>query len=453
MTISNANQTLAAVNRWKYTSTGGETSLSGLDDNGNTLSYQLGTEQLHLNGILLVRGVDYVATTGSSITGLTALIASDVIDIDSTVSTVISGMVPLSTVTAKGDLIAASSSGTVTNLAVGADGTTLVANSASATGVAWAGPSVAAGKNAIINGAMEIAQRGSVTLSNATGYTLDRWSVYSPGGTFTQDSTTVPSGFRYSLKNVTSASGIWYTSQIIETSNAISFAGQTVTFSAYVSTSTTTSIQLGLGYSTTIDNTVALGSWTYITALSGGSGTSISGSFTRITGTYLVPAGAKTIIATINPASSMASGVSVWLTGVQLELGSTATTFSRAGGSIGGELAACQRYYYRFVGSQTSGSTIANICNASMQSASAASGIFEYPVQMRVAPSFSVNASATGIIQINNGFVYPSPLTMISNDLKRALLKETTSGQTTGFGCALGLSNTSNDFFELNAEL
>ena len=142
MTISNANQTLAAVNRWKYTSTGGETSLSGLDDNGNTLSYQLGTEQIHLNGLLLVRGVDYVATTGSSITGLIALIAGDVIDIVSTVSTVISGMVPLSTVTAKGDLIAATASGAVSNLAVGTNGQFLTAASTASTGLTWSSVSI-----------------------------------------------------------------------------------------------------------------------------------------------------------------------------------------------------------------------------------------------------------------------------------------------------------------------
>ena len=137
MTISNANQTLAAVNRWKYTSTGGETSLSGLDDNGNTLSYQLNTEQLHLNGILLVRGVDYVATTGSSITGLTALIAGDVIDIVSTVSTVISGIVPLSTVTTQGDLIVATGAGAVTRVGVGVQYQQIVPDSTQTSGLRW----------------------------------------------------------------------------------------------------------------------------------------------------------------------------------------------------------------------------------------------------------------------------------------------------------------------------
>ncbi len=67
--------------RWRKTAAGGETSLSGLDDGSTTLAYTPGSEFLYLNGALLARGVDYVATTGTSITGLAALTASDVVEL------------------------------------------------------------------------------------------------------------------------------------------------------------------------------------------------------------------------------------------------------------------------------------------------------------------------------------------------------------------------------------
>jgi hypothetical protein len=68
------------------------------------------------------------------------------------------GATGTSALTTKGDLLAYDTA--PNRLPVGADGSTLVANSASAIGVAWAGPSVAAGKNLLINGDMSVAQRG-----------------------------------------------------------------------------------------------------------------------------------------------------------------------------------------------------------------------------------------------------------------------------------------------------
>ncbi|MBM3911252.1 MAG: hypothetical protein FJ356_06345 [Thaumarchaeota archaeon] len=61
---------------------GGETSLSGYDNASQALSYTPGQEQVYLNGILLVRGDDYTATNGTSITGLSALSASDFIQVN-----------------------------------------------------------------------------------------------------------------------------------------------------------------------------------------------------------------------------------------------------------------------------------------------------------------------------------------------------------------------------------
>ena len=67
--------------RWHKTAVGGETTLSGNDDNNLTLFYTPGLEQVYLNGILLVRGSDYTASTGSTITNLAAISAGNSIDI------------------------------------------------------------------------------------------------------------------------------------------------------------------------------------------------------------------------------------------------------------------------------------------------------------------------------------------------------------------------------------
>jgi hypothetical protein len=65
---------------------GGETSLSGNDDSSLPLAYTPGYEQLYINGVLQVRGGDYTATTGTTVTGLIALVANDVVEIFSAVA-------------------------------------------------------------------------------------------------------------------------------------------------------------------------------------------------------------------------------------------------------------------------------------------------------------------------------------------------------------------------------
>jgi hypothetical protein len=68
--------------RFRFVASGGETSISGVDANGATLAYTAGTEIVVLNGSTLVRGQDYTATNGTSITGLSpALVASDVLEV------------------------------------------------------------------------------------------------------------------------------------------------------------------------------------------------------------------------------------------------------------------------------------------------------------------------------------------------------------------------------------
>lgn len=68
--------------RYYFTASGGETSLSGASDSGATLLFTDGAYvDVSLNGVALVAGTDYNTTTANTIGGLTALAASDIVEI------------------------------------------------------------------------------------------------------------------------------------------------------------------------------------------------------------------------------------------------------------------------------------------------------------------------------------------------------------------------------------
>ena len=68
--------------RFIFTASGSETSLSGADDNSQTLTFTGGEYvDVKLSGVQLIAGSDYNTTTANTIGGLTALTASDVVDI------------------------------------------------------------------------------------------------------------------------------------------------------------------------------------------------------------------------------------------------------------------------------------------------------------------------------------------------------------------------------------
>ena len=68
--------------RFLFTASGGETSISAGDD-GRMISYTVHQVSVYLNGVKLVEGSgkDFQATNGSTITGLAALTAGDVVDV------------------------------------------------------------------------------------------------------------------------------------------------------------------------------------------------------------------------------------------------------------------------------------------------------------------------------------------------------------------------------------
>ena len=127
----------AAIYRYKFVASGGETSVSGADSQGLTLSYIVGKEQVYLNGVLLVKTTDYAATTGTSITSLAALAAGDILEIITFTAFDLATAVQTSTFTAKGDILIATAAGTAGKLAVGTNGYFLKADSTTTTGLTW----------------------------------------------------------------------------------------------------------------------------------------------------------------------------------------------------------------------------------------------------------------------------------------------------------------------------
>ena len=348
--IRHPNNQGVTLQQWRKTAAGGETSLSGTDDFSAGLAYTVGAEEVFINGVLIERGVDYTATSGTAITLTNALVAGDLATVQSATYFNVANAIPKATVTAKGDVIVGTGASTVTNLAVGADGTTLVANSSASTGVSWSGPTFVAGRNKILNGDFAIWQRGTSLSGAGYFYGPDRFGSYGYSGassTLSQQAFTAGSapvaGYEsnyYCRINSTNTATVLY--QKVE--DVRTFANQTVTLSfwAKVGSASTGLVQyaqnFGSGGSST--NTVVINN-----------AISFTTSWQRFSFTF-TPASVsgKTIGAGSNLeidiyAGSINNNFDIW--GVQLEAGSVATPFTTATGTLQGELAAAQRYYWR----------------------------------------------------------------------------------------------------------
>jgi hypothetical protein len=330
-------------------------------------------------------------------------------------------------VDAKGDLISATGSDVPARLAVGANGETLVADSSTSTGLKYT--AIQNASNPVINSSFDIWQRGtSVALpastSIANSYTADRFQM--PNGAnqactvsrqATGDTTNLPS-IQY-CGRFQRNSGQTGTSQMnpsynLETADSIPFAGKQITFSFYaraganfsqasnalgviVVTGTGTDQNLQFGYTgqTAVINTSATltTTWqrfTFTTAAA------LSNSATQL-GFYFP----------WTPTGTAGAADYFEITGIMINVGTTALPYRRNAGTIQGELSACQRYYFRNTGQQYTPYAI-----GMSTTATDATLYVQYPVPMRAVPSSVEFAN----LAISDLFAYSLAVTTLAFD-------------------------------------
>lgn len=282
-------------------------------------------------------------------------------------------------------------------------------------------------KNRIINGDMRIAQRGTSTSFGSGGGTLffgtDRFNTlnynWSAGSniTISQDTTVFPTGFNASYKWANGATGLTFGSggyqaitQLIEGYNIADCYNKTVTLSFWVRSSTAGTYSLNFvnqygsygryivktytinsvntwEYKTiTVDLSVGTASGTWNTT--NGEGLTVSwmlGTASDRTGNAALDtwytAGSLHFATSSSVNLATIANSTFYLTGVQLEVGSTATPFERR--MYGTELALCQRYYYR----TTPGTIGLRFGWGQVYATTGAIIENQFPVPMRIAPT------------------------------------------------------------------
>jgi hypothetical protein len=318
--------------------------------------------------------------------------------IDTTMDT----MIPETIFAAKGDLLGASANDTPAVLTVGANGETLVADSSTSTGLRYQG-NVSAGKNKILNSEMTISQRGT-TFTTSPNYTLDRW-YYNNFGTSTNSSTvsqlttSPPTNFS-SFCEVAAGSATptnFFMSYSMETAEVIPLQGKTVTVSLYYKLPTNfTNIWNIVGVYSTNTNQNLQGGAAGATNIGSATALTNTNSWTRTSITFTVPSNATSLGLNLYTTSNIVATGKFDFTGVQLEEGSVATAFQTATGTIQGELAACQRYYYR----TTIDAIAGRLGSGFVNSTSTLILTVPYPVTMRTKPTALEQNGTAGDYQV-----------------------------------------------------
>jgi len=344
-------------------------------------------------------------------------------------------------------------------------------------------------KNLIINGAMQVAQRGTsfTGLGNGdTGYTVDRFRFVesgSPTYEFTvSQSTTVPSGsgFSYSIKydcttaDTAMAAGDtlkleqWIEAQNLQQLAYGSSSAKSLTLSFWVRSNKTGNYvvwfyqdddarQISKTYSISSADT-----WEFKTLTIPGDTTGI---FDNNNGRGLLLswglASGTTYTSGTQPtawenavSANRFAGLNVnladstsnewYITGVQLELGDTSTPFEHR--SYGDELARCQRYCYVITGGSDWHTYAGHV-----QTSTAFLWSATFPVPMRARASATFDNTNTQYIQGNNSNYGPTAFAVSAISQETMYVNTTSSGMSQGHGAAILLNSANKQI--MDAEL
>ena len=254
--------------------------------------------------------------------------------------------------------------------------------------------------NPVINSAFQIWQRGTSVAASAgsSTYTADRWSILSAGNATTtsrqatSDTTNLPF-IQYCARvqrnaGQTSTQAIYYGNSF-ETINSLPFVGKTVTLSYYARAGANYSgASNGLTvvlYSGTGTDQSITGTYTGASAVATSSAT-LTTTWQRFTATGTVSSSATELAVSpfYTPSGTAGANDYFEITGVQIDVGSSALPFRTAGTTYQQELAACQRYYWRVNTNSTN--TTTGLYGSAYNTTAAAPGRAA-PVTMRVVPT------------------------------------------------------------------
>ena len=312
-------------------------------------------------------------------------------------------------------------------------------------------------RNRIINGNMAVAQRATTATGNYSfSYTyvsVDRWAIYSANSSTTfGQSTSVPAGFQYSTKmqrpSGSTATGVLLMGQGIESVNCYDLSSQSVTLSFWAKaganfSATGSVIAANVATGTVADQGISgVNTWAGLATPITTTSLAITTAWTKYTFTGTFGAGVleAAIQFSYTPTGTAGADDAVYITGVQLEVGTIATPYERQ--IYSDQLAQCQRYCqiapYPF--------TVPNYARTTTQ----VFANYAYPVTMRAAPTASFTTANWALVS-GGLFLTPSALTADTSGVQTFQFYATVASTTVGFGG--NTYTTSASGFVLSAEL